>query len=155
MHRRLQIYKFCIAMTVTNYTNTQYIYICICMQNTTTQWRRVTQFLEKCTSHFIWKGCMWEGVGDRTELKHFDPDSYGHQRFFPVLQGCSTGGPGAQLSAGCWLSLPHLVTNGLVSKLTDFLSSPSYIIVQRPPSCGRHNRAHSTRPRSRLYSNIP
>ena len=25
---------------------------------------------------------------------------------------CSTGGPGAQLSAECWLSLPHLVTNG-------------------------------------------
>ena len=34
----------------------------------------------------------------------------------------------------------------LVSKLTDFLSSPSYIIVQHPPSCGRHNRTHSTRP---------
>ena len=27
---------------------------------------------------------------------------------------CSTGGPGAQLSAGCWLPLPHLVTNGSV-----------------------------------------
>ena len=23
---------------------------------------------------------MWEGVGDRTELKYFDPDSYGRQR---------------------------------------------------------------------------
>ena len=29
---------------------------------------------------------------------------------------CSTGGPEAQLSAECWLSLPHLVTNG-ASKL--------------------------------------
>ena len=71
---------------------------------------------------------------------------------------CSTGGPGAQLSAECWLSLPHLVTNGspkllgaprapsagwwlslphLVSnssdlQLPDFLSTPSYIIVQSP-----------------------
>ena len=71
---------------------------------------------------------------------------------------CSTGGPGAQLSAECWFSQPHLVTNGspnslgvprafsagwwlslphLVSissdlQLTDFLSSPSYIIVQSP-----------------------
>ena len=36
--------------------------------------------------------------------------------------------------------LYHIVSpTGLVSKLTDFLSSPSYIIVQRPPSCGRHN----------------
>ena len=33
-----------------------------------------------------------------------------------------------------------LSPTGLVSKLTDFLSSPSFIIVQRPPSsCGRHN----------------
>ena len=71
---------------------------------------------------------------------------------------CSTGGPGAQLFAECWLSLPHLVTNGspkllgalrapfagwwlslphLVSnssdlQLPDFLSSPDYIIVQSP-----------------------
>ena len=28
------------------------------------------------------------------------------------FSGCSTGGSGAQLSAECWLSLPHLVTNG-------------------------------------------
>ena len=71
---------------------------------------------------------------------------------------CSTGEPGAQLSAECWLSVPHLVTNGapkltgvpedpfgrvwlslphLVSnssflQLADFLSSPSYIIIQSP-----------------------
>ena len=45
---------------------------------------------------------------------YWPPHSYGHQRFFSVLQGCSTGGPRAQLSAGCWLSLPHLV-----SKLSD------------------------------------
>ena len=25
-----------------------------------------------------WKGCVWEGVGDRTELQHIDPYSYGH-----------------------------------------------------------------------------
>ena len=36
--------------------------------------------LEKYTSHFIWKGCVWEGVGDRTELQYIDPHSYGHQR---------------------------------------------------------------------------
>ena len=103
---------------------------------------------------------MWEGVGDRTELQHIDPHSYGHQRcVFLVLQGCSNGGPRAQLSAECcslyrilslthlisdsqgvsrapsagwWLSLPHLVTNSPDIQLTDFLSSPSYIIVQSP-----------------------
>ena len=38
--------------------------------------------------------------------------SYGRQRcVFHVLQGCSTGGPGAQLCAGWWLSLLHLIIN--------------------------------------------
>ena len=27
--------------------------------------------LEKYTSHFNWKGCVWEGVGDRTELQQY------------------------------------------------------------------------------------
>ena len=55
---------------------------------------------------------MWEGGGDRTELQYIDSYSYGRQRcVFLVLQGCSTGGPGAQLSAGWWLSLLHLITN--------------------------------------------
>ena len=111
-----------------------------------------TVFLEKYNSHFIWKSCVWEGVGDRTELQHIDPHSYGHQRFFPVLLGCSTRGLGPSLS-GYWFSLSHLISpaaqsgglgptllgagflyrilspTGLVSKLTDFLSSPSYIIA--------------------------
>ena len=71
-----------------------------------------------------------------------------------LIPNCSIGGLGPTLlSAGF---LYHISTpTGLVSKLTDFLSSASYIIVQRPPSCGRHNRTHSTRPRSRLYSDIP
>ena len=145
------------------------------MQNKTTQWRWATQFLEKYSSHFIWKGCVWEGVGDRTELQHIDP----HQRFFPVLLGCSTGSLGAQPlwdmflnpasshqlvwssncsigglrvpSAECWLSLPHLVTNGSGLQ-TDWISCAlSYIIVQRTPSsCGRHNCTHSTHPRSKV-----
>ena len=80
---------------------------------------------------------MWEGVRDRTELQHIDPHCYGHQRFFPVLLGCSTGGPGpfcwvlfsvqhhfsisliskllnrgpGAHSAGCWFPLRHLVSN--------------------------------------------
>ena len=71
-----------------------------------------------------------------------------------LIPNCSVGGMWAS-PARCWISLPHLSPTGLVSKLTDFLSSPSYIIVQRPPSRGRHNRTHSTRPQSRLYSDIP
>ena len=93
-------------------------------------------FFKKIYLSLYLKGlCVWVGVGDRTELQHIDPHSIGHNRFFPVLQCCSTGGSGAH-SAGCWLPLPYLVTNGsgskLVSKLTDFPSSSSYIIVQSP-----------------------
>ena len=95
-------------------------------------------FFKKIYLSLYLKGlCMWEGVGGQTELQYIDHHSYCHQRcVFLVLQGCSTGDPEAQLSAECLLSLPHLVSNfwspKLVSKLTDFLSSPSYIIVQSP-----------------------
>ena len=66
---------------------------------------------------------MWEGVGDRTELQHIDPHSYGHQRFFPVLLDCSTGGLGAKplwvlvFSTASFLQL-------IWSQTADFLSSP-------------------------------
>ena len=70
------------------------------------------------TSQFICKGskrlfkvCVWEGVGDRTELQYFDSHSYGRQRcVFLVLQGCTTGDPEAH-SARLWLSLLHLISN--------------------------------------------
>ena len=76
-------------------------------------------FKKICTFHFIvrvrkglLKVCVWEGAGDGTELQYIDPHSYGRQRcVFLVLQGCSTGGPGAQLSVGWWLSLLHLISN--------------------------------------------
>ena len=56
------------------------------------------------------------------------------------LLGCST----ALLGAGFLYRV--LSPAGLVSKLTDFLSSPSYIIVQCPPSfCGCH-KLHSFNP---------
>ena len=58
-----------------------YKHICICMQNhndDTMNDERHSSF-EKYTSHFIWKGCVWEGVGDRIELQHIDlPSSSGH-----------------------------------------------------------------------------
>ena len=72
--------------------------------------------------------CVWEGVGDRTEQHHIDPYSYGHQRcVFLVLLMLNRRPRGPTF---CWLSLLHLVSN--FSELTDFLSSPSYVIVQSP-----------------------
>ena len=49
----------------------------------------------------LFKVLLWEGVGEWTELQYINPHSHGRQRcVFLILQGCSTGGPGAQLSAG-------------------------------------------------------
>ena len=67
---------------------------------------------------------MWEGVGDRTELQHIDPHSYGHNCVsFPFFWAAQPGAWGpASLGVGflyCILSPIHLI-----SKLTDFLSSP-------------------------------
>ena len=76
----------------------------------------MTQFLEKYTFHFIWKGCVWEAVGDQTELQHIDPHSIGH----------------------------NPVSFQLVWSPTDWISCAlSYIIVQRPPSSCGHHKSHS------------
>ena len=90
---------------------------------------------------------------------YWPPFYWPKQRFFPVLQAAQTEALGPSLSgtcssiqyllsnssdpqlsigglrassAGCWLSLPHLITNWSLSKLSDFLSSRSYIKVLCP-----------------------
>ena len=86
-------------------------------------------FRKICTSHFIVRvqGFMVRGSWRKNRLQYIDPHSYGRQHcVFLVLQGCTTGGPGAQLSAECWLSLPHLVTNW----------SPKLLGAPRAPSAG-------------------
>ena len=63
---------------------------------------------------------MWEGVGDRTELQHIDPQSIGHQYFFPVLPGCSTEAQPLWVLVFSTASFLQLVW----SPNTDFLSLP-------------------------------
>ena len=72
--------------------------------------------LRKIYLALYWKGYEWEGVGNRTELQYINPHSYGHQRFFPVLQGCSpeARGPSSLLGAGF---LYHILS----PKLIEFL----------------------------------
>ena len=129
-----------IVTNMTNHTNSYYI----CMQNTTTQWRRATVFLKNILSHTTLsiKGCVWEGVGDQTELQHIDPHSIGHKHVtFPFSWAAQQGVLGPTLLCSGFL-YRILSPTCLVSKLTDFLSSPIYIIVPPPPSsCGRHNLA--------------
>ena len=67
--------------------------------------------LEKYTSHFIWKGCVWEGVGDRTDLQHIDPHSYGYNSVsFPFSWAAQPGAWEPSLS-GTWSSFHHLLSN--------------------------------------------
>ena len=76
----------------------------------------------------LWGSSGLNRTEDRTELQFIDPTLMAISVVSFSFSWCSTGGPGAQLSAECWLSLPHLVTNG----------SPKLLGAQRAPSarCG-------------------
>ena len=53
--------------------------------------------LEKYTSHFIWKGCVWEvSWRQNRTATYWPPLLWLSQPFFHVLLSCSTGGLGAQ-----------------------------------------------------------
>ena len=70
------------------------------------------------------KGCVWEGVGDRTELQHIDPHSTGHNCIsFPFSWAAQPGALGPSLSRIC-SSIQHLLSNWSDLQLNDFLSSP-------------------------------
>ena len=106
--------------------------------------------LEKYTSHFIWKGCVWEGVGDRTELQHIDPHSIGHYSVSFLFSRAAQliWSRTATDQSGAWG--PTLLDVGFLYYIlssTDWTScAPSYIIVRNPPSsCGRH-KSHSFNP---------
>ena len=101
-----------------------YIYTCIYMPNgskrhndkeqaKTSSTKHTSQFIVRVRKGLL-KVCVLEGVGDQTEVQYINPHSYGRQRcVFLVLQGCSTGGPGAH-SAGflyCILSATSLDPN--------------------------------------------
>ena len=83
-----------------------------------------TSVTEKYTSQFIWNGCVWEGVGDRTELQHIDPLSIGQNRLsFPFSWATQPGAWGPSLPGTCF-SIQHLLSNSSDLQLTDFLSLP-------------------------------
>ena len=108
----------------------------------------MTQFFRKIYLSLYWKGCVWEGVGDWTELQHIEPHSIDHNRVsFPFSWAAQPRAWGPSLS-GCWFSLPHLISNSSDLQLdwspTDWISCTlSYIIVQPPPSSHGHHKSHS------------
>ena len=76
----------------------------------------------------LFKVCVRERAGDRTELQYFDPTLMAVSVVSFSFSWCSTGGPAAH-SAGWWLSLLHLINK---------FSGPQLIRGPRAPSawCG-------------------
>ena len=115
-------------------------------------------FFKKYISHIICNVCVWERFGDWTKTAIYWPPILWPSALClsrsPGLLNRRPGGPLCWLSllhlitnwsgpqtpsgvprapsAGWWLSLPHLLSDFSGPQLTDFLSSPSYIIVQSP-----------------------
>ena len=66
---------------------------------------------------------MWEGVGDRIELKHIDPHSYGHNSVsFPFSWAAQPGAWGPGHSGTC-SSFQHLLSNWLNFLCTELYNS--------------------------------
>ena len=87
--------------------------------------RRKKTSLTKYTSHFIARFACERELETDQRLQHIDlTHPSRHSRVSFSFSWCSTGGPGAQVSAECWLSLPHLVTNRS-PKLLGALRAPS------------------------------
>ena len=99
---------------------------------------------------------MWEGAGDETERQRIDPHSIGHNSVFFLFSWAAKPGAWGLSLYGCWFSLPHLIYNSSDLQVTDFLSSPGlYNNLTSTLLAGVTNHTHSTRSRSRLYSDIP
>ena len=137
--------------------------------------------LEKYTSHFIWKGCVWGGVGDWTELQHIDPPtSLAITAFLSRSPGLLNWGPGGPASAGTWSSFQHLLSNWselqllnrgpegplcwvLVLSTTSYLQLTDFLSSSRLYNCSMPSfflwasqiALNSTHPQSRLYPDIP
>ena len=106
----------------------------------------MTQVFRKIYLSLYWKGCVWEGVGDRIELLHIDPHSIGHNHVsFPFSWAAQPGAWEPSLSGTC-SSIQHLLSNSSDFQTDCISCALSYIIVQHPPSsCGRH-KSHSFNP---------
>ena len=110
-------------------------------------------FLKKYTSHFILRCACERELETEQRLQYIDPYSYGHQRCVFLVLLMLNRRPGG--SAFCWVlafsttschQRVSKLTGGpkgpfcrvvafpttSVLKLTDIMSSPSYIIVQSP-----------------------
>ena len=135
-----------------------HIYIYTCGIHIDTIIKTSEDFFKKIYLSLYCKVCVWEGVGDWTKTAiYWPPLLWPSVLCLSRTPGLLTGGPEAH-SAGCgflycilsptgfqtplgvlrapsagwWFYLPHLVSNSSDLQLSNFLSSPNYIIVQSP-----------------------
>ena len=112
------------------YSYNAYATIHIYMQNQRHTKRTSDTVLRKIYFSLYLKGCVWERVGDRTELQHIDLHSIGHNRVsFPSSWAAQPEAWGPTLLAFSTAACHQGVWS---PNWSNFLSSPSYIIVQRP-----------------------
>ena len=96
------------AIVVYSYNTDACINTCTCIIITTRQ-----SFRKIYTSHFIWKGLYVRGIWrpNRTAI-YWPPLLWPSALCLSRSSGLFNRRPGGPLSAGFWLPLPHLVTNG-------------------------------------------
>ena len=83
--------------------------------------------LEKIYLSLYWKGCVWEGVGDRTNTAtYWPPTLLAITVFLSHSPGLLNRGPGGPASAGTWFSFQHLLSNCLTSCLTPGSTSTQF-----------------------------
>ena len=87
--------------------------------------------LEKYTSHFIWKVACERELETEQNCNILTPTLMAISVSFPLSRAAQLGAWRLTLQGAGFLYC-ILSPTGLISKLTDFLSSPSYIIVQSP-----------------------
>ena len=109
----------------------------ICMWNHNDTIITSDTVLRKIYLSLYLKGLCERGSCRPNRTATYWPHSYGHQRFFPILQGCSTRGPGAQLSAGYFLYsiisptllIPKLSLNFLCTELYNSSTPTQYLPI--------------------------
>ena len=87
--------------------------------------------LEKYTSHFIWKFACQRELETKQNCNILTPTLMAISISFPLSRAAQPAAWGPTL-LGAGFLYRILSPTDLISKLTDFLSSPSYIIVSSP-----------------------
>ena len=107
--KRHEVIRMCCIVTTTN--NYTYTYAWRNIFNTIKTSRH--SFFRKIYFLLYWKGCVWEGAGDRTKTATYwpPPTLLAITAFLSHSPGLLNWGPGDPASAGTWFSFQHLLSN--------------------------------------------